>query len=94
MKPLPRLFWMACACALAGCSLPDPKREAAAAQERLLDDNDQRKERLRTGGTLSPQEYDAMARKLGWTTKGAPGLPPPPATEELEKRVREAETKR
>ena len=33
-----------------------------------------------------------MARKMGWTTKGEAGLPPPPSIEELEKRVKAAET--
>jgi hypothetical protein len=33
-----------------------------------------------------------MARKMGWTTKGEPGLPPPPSIEELEKSVKAAET--
>jgi hypothetical protein len=33
-----------------------------------------------------------MALKMGWTTKGAPGLPSPPTTEELEKRVKATET--
>jgi hypothetical protein len=28
---------------------------------------------------------------MGWTSKGAPGLPPPPTTEELEKRIKAAE---
>jgi hypothetical protein len=42
--------------------------------------------------TPSPQEYELMARKMGWTTKGEPGLPPPPSIEELEKSVKAAET--
>jgi hypothetical protein len=32
-----------------------------------------------------------MARKMGWTTEGKAGLPPPPSIEELEKRVKAAE---
>jgi hypothetical protein len=35
-----------------------------------------------------------MAIKMGWTTKGAAGLPPPPTTEELEKRVKAADKNR
>ena len=56
-----------------------------------MDDTDERKARLRARGTLSPQEYEAMAIKMGWTNKGASGLPPPPTTEELEKRIKAAE---
>lgn len=91
MKSLPRVLLLATAMLGAGCALPDAKRDAAAVQERLMDDNDERKARLRASGTLSPQEYEALARKMGWTTKGAPGLPPPPTTDELEKRVKDAE---
>lgn len=76
---------------MVGCSLPDSRRDAAIARERMLDDNDERKARLKAQGTLNPQEYEAMAIRMGWTTKGAAGLPPPPTTEELEKRVKAAE---
>ena len=91
MKSLPRALLLACALLGAGCSIPNAKSNATAQQDRLLDDTDERKARLRARGTLSPQEYEAMAIKMGWTTKGAPGLPPPPTTEELEKRVKAAE---
>lgn len=56
-----------------------------------MDDTDERKARLQALGTLSPQEYEAMAIRMGWTKKSAAGLPPPPTTEELEKRVKAAE---
>jgi hypothetical protein len=91
MKSLPRALLLACALLGAGCSIPDAKSTATAQQDRLLDDTDERKDRLRARGTLSPKEYEAMAIKMGWTTKGAPGLPPPPTTEELEKRIKAAE---
>ncbi len=94
MKSLPRVLLLACALLGAGCSLPDPKREAAVQEERLLDDTDERKARLKARGTLNPQEYEAMATRMGWTSKSAAGLPPPPTTEELEKRVKAAETNR
>jgi len=94
MKSLPRALLLACVLLGAGCSLPNPKRTAAEQQDRLMDDTEERKVRLRARGTLSPQEYEAMAIKMGWTTKGAPGLPSPPTTEELEKRVKAAETNR
>ena len=93
MKSVPRALLLASLAWLVGCSLfPDPKRDAAVLEERIQDDTDERKERLKAMGTLSPQEYELMARKMGWTTKGEPGLPPPPSIEELEKRVKAAET--
>lgn len=94
MKLLPRALLLACVLLGTGCAVPDAKRDADDQQRRLLDDTDERKARLKARGTLSPQEYEVMAIKMGWTTKGAPGLPPPPTTEELEKRVKAAETNR
>jgi hypothetical protein len=94
MKFLPRALLLLCALLGAGCAMPDAKRDADDQQRRLMDDSDERKARLQARGTLSPREYEAMALKMGWTTKGAPGLPPPPTTEELEKRVKAAETNR
>jgi hypothetical protein len=94
MKPVPRILLLASFAWLTGCSLfPDPKRDQALREERMQDDTDERKARLKAKGTLSPQEYELMAQKMGWTTKGEPGLPPPSSIEELEKRVKAAETK-
>jgi len=91
MKSPPRVVLLFSALVCAGCSVPDSKRTAADQQERLMDDTDERKARLKARGTLSPAEYEAMAIKMGWTTKSGAGLPPPPTTEELEKRVKAAE---
>jgi len=89
MKSSPSVLLLASAL-LGGCALPDAKSGAKAVQERLMDDDDERKARLRASGSLNPAEYEALAKKMGWTTAGAPGLPPPPTTEELEKRVKAA----
>jgi hypothetical protein len=91
MKSLPRILLLTSALLGAGCAMPDAKRDADAQQQRLMDDTDERKARLKARGTLSPAEYEAMAIKMGWTTKSGAGLPPPPTTEELEKRVKAAE---
>ena len=93
MKPVPRALLLASFAWLVGCSLfPDPKRDQAQLNDRIQNDTDERKARLKAKGTLSPQEYELMARKMGWTTQGESGLPPPPSLEELEKRVKAAET--
>jgi len=94
MKFLPRALLLICALLGAGCAMPDAKRDADDQQRRLMDDSDERKARLQARGTLSPQEYEAMALKMGWTSKGTAGLPPPPTTEELEKRVKAADPNR
>lgn len=88
--PLPALL-LAAAMLGAGCAAPDAKRDAADQDRRLMDDTDERKARLKARGTLSPQEYAAMAVKMGWTSKGESGLPPPPTTAELEMRVKAGE---
>jgi len=93
MKSVPRALLLASFAWLVGCSIfPDPKRDQAQLNDRIQNDTDERKARLKAKGTLSPQEYELMARKMGWTTKGEPGLPPPPSIEELEKSVKAAET--
>jgi hypothetical protein len=93
MRPLPGLCLLGCLFALAGCTRPDAKQDQAALRERLLDDTDERKARLKALGTLNPQEYAIMAKKMGWTTPPPAGLPPPPTVAELEQRVKEAEAK-
>ena len=94
MKSAPRALLLASFAWLAGCSLlPDPKRDAAVLEERIQDDTDERRARLKAKGTLSPQEDELMARKMGWTTTGESGLPPPPSVEELEKRIKAAQAK-
>lgn len=73
-----------------GCGAFEPKARNAKADQFLLDDGEERKERLRASQTLSPQEYAALAKKMGWTEKSKSGLPPALTIEELEKRVHEA----
>lgn len=94
MTTLHRALLLACAPFVVGCSILDKERGRVALQDQLIDDTEARKARLQAQGTLSPQEYAAMALKMGWTTKSATGLPPPPTIEELEKRVKAAETQR
>ncbi|MEN9652688.1 MAG: hypothetical protein RL303_408 [Verrucomicrobiota bacterium] len=84
---------LACLFVLAGCAQPSASKEQAQLRERLMDDTDERKARLQALGTLSPQEYAIMAKKMGWTSAPAAGLPTAPTVDELEKRVREAEAK-
>ncbi len=92
MRPSFRVLLLACLLGAAGCSSFDPQPDQGDLHRRLEDDTDERKARLKAKGTLSPQEYELMARKMGWTTKGEAGLPPPPSIEELEKRVESAQT--
>ncbi|MEO0039176.1 MAG: hypothetical protein RIS38_124 [Verrucomicrobiota bacterium] len=84
---------LACLFIVAGCAQPSDRKEQAQLRERLMDDTDERKARLQALGTLTPQEYAIMAKKMGWTSAPAPGLPAAPTVEELEKRVREAGAK-
>jgi hypothetical protein len=94
MPPVARPTLLILTLLCVGCAgMMDSKRNQKEAEEKMLDDNDERKARLQAEGSLSPEAYQALALKMGWTTKGANGLPPPPTTEELEKRVRDAKSK-
>jgi hypothetical protein len=85
----PRILILAASLLGAGC-LPNVQKTQAEAEQKMFDDIDDRKARLKAQGTLSPQEYAALAQKMGWTNKDARGIPPPPTTEELEKSVKGA----
>jgi len=72
---------------LSGCSLFDQNsRQEELDKMRKADDMD-RQARLKAEGKLNPQEYEALAIKMGWTRPEARGIPPPPSTDELEKKV-------
>lgn len=73
-----------------GCGVTDLKRRQAQTDQFLQANDEERKTRLKASRSLNPEEYAALARKMGWVDKPANGLPPPPTIEELEKRVREA----
>ncbi|MFM7742753.1 MAG: hypothetical protein ACKO8X_04585 [Verrucomicrobiota bacterium] len=92
MDSASRILFLACMAGCAGCSSLDPRPDQADMQRRLAADTEERKARLKAKGTLSPQEYDLLAKKMGWTTSPAGGLPSPPTVEELEQRVKAAET--
>jgi hypothetical protein len=52
----------------------------------------ERQQRLLAEGKLNPQEYEALAIKMGWPRPDARGIPPPPTTEELEKKVKASQS--
>lgn len=93
MEFAPRCLLLACLLGVVGCALPTSTQRRAGLEDRMQADTDQRKARLQTASTLSPQEYALMARKMGWTTDPAGGLPAAPSITELERRVKAAEAK-
>ncbi len=60
-------------------------------EERMHQDSAARQARMHESGTLNDQEYKAVSDRMGWSRPDARGLPPPPTTEELEKKVKAAE---
>lgn len=89
MNPL-RLGLLLGILALAGCSLFDDRRRQAEADRLMEADAAERQARLRAEGKLRPKEFEVVSNKMGWTRTDARGLPPPPTTEELEKKVKTA----
>ena len=90
MRLAPTFFLILVAWLCAGCGITDIKARNTQADQYLQNDSEERKARLKASSSLSPQEYAALAKQMGWTEKSAGGLPPPPTTEELEQRIREA----
>jgi hypothetical protein len=89
MKTLPCLLLLGVA-GLAGCSLVDDKRRQAETERLMEEDAAERQARLKGEGKLRPKEFEVVSNKMGWTRADARGLPPPPSTEELEKKVKSA----
>ncbi len=80
---------LAAAC-LMGCSLVDDQRRHADTERMMEEDAAERQARLKGEGKLRPKEFEVVSNKMGWTRTDARGLPPPPTTEELEKKVKAA----
>jgi len=75
---------------LAGCSVLDDRRRQAETDRLMEADAAERQARLKGEGKLRPKEFEEVSNKMGWTRTDARGLPPPPTTEELEKKVKAA----
>jgi hypothetical protein len=73
---------------LAGCSIFDDRRRQAETERLMEADAAERQARLKGEGKLRPKEFEVVSNKMGWTRTDARGLPPPPTTEELEKKVK------
>ncbi len=75
---------------LAGCGIFDDRRRQAETDRLMEEDAAERQARLRAEGKLRPKEFEEVSNKMGWTRPDARGLPPPPTTQELEKKVKAA----
>jgi len=89
MNPL-RLGLLLGTFAFAGCPLFDDQRRQAEADRVMEADAAERQARLKAEGKLRPKEFEVVSNKMGWTRTDARGLPPPPTTDELEKKVKAA----
>lgn len=58
--------------------------------EQMRRDSEVRQTRLKAEGSLNQKEYETVSDRMGWSRTDARGLPPPPTTEELEKKVKVA----
>lgn len=60
-------------------------------EDRMHQDSAVRQARMHESGTLNDQEYKDVSDRMGWARPDARGLPLPPSTEDLEKKVKAAE---
>ena len=77
-------------CVGSGCNTFDKDRSKNETEARMYQESAARQTRLHDSGTLNDQEYKAVSDRMGWARPDARGLPPPPTTEELEKKVKAA----
>lgn len=75
---------------LTGCGSFQKKTESDA-EKAMYAESAVRQSRLRETGTLNDKEYETVSDRMGWARSDARGLPPPPTTEELERKVKAAE---
>ena len=74
---------------LTGCSSYRDRAEKESI-EQMQRDSQIRQTRLKTKSSLNDKEYETVSDRMGWSRSDARGLPPPPTTEELEKKVNAA----
>lgn len=74
---------------LMGCSAYRERAEKESI-EQMQRDSQIRQTRLKTKSSLNDKEYETVSDRMGWSRSDARGLPPPPTTEELEKKVNAA----
>jgi len=74
---------------LMGCSSYRERSEKESI-EQMHRDSEIRQTRLKSGSSLNDKEYETVSDRMGWSRSDARGLPPPPTTEELEKKVKAA----
>lgn len=72
-----------------GCSSYRDRAEKESI-EQMQRDSEIRQARLKTKSSLNDKEYETFSDRMGWSRTDARGLPPPPTTEELEKKVKGA----
>ena len=93
MSPL-RLSLLLSLLFLVGCGAFDDAKRQEESERLSREDSARRQARLRSEGKLNDREYETVSDKMGWSRSDARGLPAPPTTEELEKRVKAGEAGR
>lgn len=77
---------LAASLVLAGCAIT-PEQRQAEQDRQAARDREIRREHMRTSGALSASEYEEVNRRTGRVDPTRRGLPPPPTTAELERKV-------
>lgn len=72
-----------------GCNVLSGEQRQAEIDRKAEEDRAIRRQHMLASGAVRPGEYDVIGRKTG--TADVPGVvPPPPTTEEMERRVKDA----
>lgn len=72
---------------LAGCIALTPAEREEEQRRRAEADRALRRQHMQQGGGISETEYEVIERRSGQPDPGRGGLPRPPTTKELEKKV-------
>lgn len=72
---------------LAGCIALTPAEREAEQQRRAEADRALRRQHMQERGGITETEYEVLSRRTGETDPARGGLPRPPTTEELERKV-------
>lgn len=72
---------------LAGCVALTPAEREAEQQRRAEADRALRRQHMQERGGITETEYEVLSRRTGESPSPSGGLPRPPTTKELEKKV-------
>ena len=83
-----RHAWLALCLLQVGCNVLSGEQRQAELERKAEEDRAFRRQHMLSTGAVRDAEYDVIGRKTG-TVTATGALPPPPPTEEMERRTRD-----